>query len=251
MKDTTALSVGRAFLGAATLASGILQLVIGAFVRLVPKLPAWVPAPSALAYVVGVVLIVTGLRILLDRTARAAATLLAAMLVFDVLFLYLPQMIATPGVDRPFLRGYMWTNPLKCLALLGGAAILMGRIPIGAVFLSVFLIVCGLPHFVYADFVLTLVPSWIPPGQRFWTWFTGVALIAGGVGILVPRTARLAAMMSALMIFLWVLLLHIPRALAGPQHAFETAGIFEALALSGVALLVAGNRPGTVAEPRA
>jgi uncharacterized membrane protein YphA (DoxX/SURF4 family) len=81
--------------------------------------------------------------------------------------------------------------------------------------------------------------------------FFGVALIAGGVGILVPRTARLAATMSALMIFLWVLLLHIPRAFAGPQHAFETAGIFEALALSGVALLVAGSRPGAVAGPRA
>jgi hypothetical protein len=44
------------------------------------------------------------------------------------------------------------------------------------------------------------------------------------------------------MIFLWVLLLHIPRALAGPNHANETAGIFEALAISGVALLVAGTR---------
>jgi predicted oxidoreductase len=41
------------------------------------------------------------------------------------------------------------------------------------------------------------------------------------------------------MIFLWVLLLHIPRALMEANHANETAGVFEALALSGVALLVA------------
>jgi uncharacterized membrane protein YphA (DoxX/SURF4 family) len=86
------------------------------------------------------------------------------------------------------------------------------------------------------------VPAWIPPGQRFWTYITGAALIAGGSGILIPRTARLAATLSAVMIFLWVLLLHIPRAIAGPQHVFETAGVFEALALSGVALIVAGTR---------
>ncbi len=46
------------------------------------------------------------------------------------------------------------------------------------------------------------------------------------------------------MIFLWVLLLHIPRALAGPNHANETAGVFEALAISGVALIVAGTPAG-------
>jgi hypothetical protein len=50
------------------------------------------------------------------------------------------------------------------------------------------------------------------------------------------------------MIFLWVLLLHVPRSIAGPQHAFETAGAFEALALSGVALLVAATR-GTSPAP--
>lgn len=157
-------------------------------------------------------------------------------------------MVANPDIDRPLLRGFMWTNPLKCLALIGGAALLVGRggfigrlAPAGAVFLAVFLVVCGLQHFVYADFVVALVPSWIPPGQRFWTYFTGLALVAGGVGILVPRTARRAASLSALMIFLWVLLLHIPRAVEGPQHVFETAGIFEALALSGVALIVAGQ----------
>ena len=108
-------------------------------------------------------------------------------------------------------------------------------------FLAFFLLVCGVQHFVYARFVAELVPSWIPP-QLFWTYLTGVALIAGGAGMLLPRTARLAGAMSALMIFLWVLLLHIPRTIMLPEHAFETAGAFEALALSGVALIVASTR---------
>ena len=255
---TSALSLGRSFFGLATLASGVLQLVTGDFVRLVPKLPAWVPAHSTWAYLVGVVLVAIGLAILSGRTARIAASVLGAMILAEVLLLYMPQMVVNPVIDRPFLRGFMWTNPLKALALVGGAAILVGRSlgeargisplvrsigrlePLGAVFLAIFLVVCGMQHFVYRDFVTGMVPSWIP-GQRFWTYFTGVALIAGGAGILVRPTVRLAATLSALMIFLWVLLLHIPRALAGPNHANETAGVFEALAISGVALLVAGT----------
>jgi uncharacterized membrane protein YphA (DoxX/SURF4 family) len=250
--------VGRVFFGLATFASGVLQLVIGDFVRLVPKLPSWVPATPAWACLVGVVLVVLGLAILSGRRTRPASSLLGAMILLDVVLLYAPQMVWNPGIDHPFLRGFMWTNPLKALALVGGAAMIaalpgedrplaalvrrFARLgPLGAWFLAIFLFVCGTQHFAYADFVTSLVPAWIP-APRFWTYFAGVALMAGGVGILVPRTSRLAAALSALMIFLWVLLLHIPRALAGPNHANETAGVFEALALSGVALIVAGTR---------
>jgi len=259
MPATAALALGRSFFGVATMASGVLQLATGDFVRLVPALPAWIPAHSTWACLLGVALVATGLAILSGRMARTAASVLGIMILAVVLLLYLPQMVVNPVVDRPFLRGFMWTNPLKALALVGGAAILVGSSPDegrplsalvrrfgrleprGSVFLAIFLVVCGMQHFVYSDFVTVLVPSWIP-GQRLWTYFTGVALIAGGAGILVPVTARLAASLSALMIFLWVLLLHIPRALAGPQHAGEAAGVFEALALSGEALMVAGTR---------
>jgi uncharacterized membrane protein len=248
------LSLGRVFFGVATLASGVLQLVAGEFVRIVRAVPGWGPTPSAWARLAGVVLVALGLAILSGRMARAAAAVLGAMIAV-ALVLALPQMIVNPVVDRPFFRGFMWTNPLKALALIGGAAILAGRLPgeerpwpalvrafarlekRAAVLLAVFLIVCGVQHFVYVDFVQTLVPSWIA-GPRGWTYFTGVALVAGGTGILVPRAARLAGTLSAVMIFLWVLLLHIPRALAGPNHVGETAGVFEALAMSGVALMV-------------
>jgi uncharacterized membrane protein len=115
--------------------------------------------------------------------------------------------------------------------------------PYGAAFLAAFLLICGIQHFVYVDFVTEMVPAFMP-ARRFWAYFTGVALCSGAVGMLIPRTARLAATLSGIMIFLWVLLLHIPRSLALPQHAFETAGIFEALALSGVAFMVSATRKG-------
>jgi uncharacterized membrane protein len=227
-------TLGRIFFSIAVVASGVLQLVTADFVRLVPPLPAWIPSHSFWAYLVGVVLIIVGVAIGTGRRARWAAAVLGAMILLSFLFLQLPLAATDP------FAGFMWTNPCKALALLGGVILLAGSrklMPLGPLFLGGFLLLGGIQHFVYADFVAKLVPAWIP-GTRFWVYLTGVALIAGGVGILLPKTQRLAATMSGIMIFLWVVLLHVPRAI-GMHSAAETAGIFEALALSGVAFMLA------------
>jgi uncharacterized membrane protein len=262
--------VGRLFFGLALVGSGLLQLIRQDFVRHVPKLPPWVVQPGMWAGISGALLVVAGLAIMVDRKRRLAAIVVAALF-FLVLLLYLPGLWANPGA------GFMWTNPCKTLALLGTAILLVampqrwnpasgrvdeigvgktlslsgGRVPpLSAALFGVFLVVCGVQHFVYVDFVVTLVPAWLP-GLRFWAYFTGVALIAGGIGVNFPRTARLAATLSGVMIFLWVVLLHIPRAVAGWPEAFETAGIFEAIALSGAAFLlvdVGARRPSQVVQ---
>ena len=67
--------------------------------------------------------------------------------------------------------------------------------------------------------------------------------------MLVPKTARLAALMSGIMMFLWVVLLHIPRALADPGDVGETSGVFEALALSGAAFILADRRREQLRHP--
>jgi uncharacterized membrane protein YphA (DoxX/SURF4 family) len=249
-------TLGRTFYGLGVLGTGLLQIVIGAFARLVPA-PAWLPAQKPLAYLTGAVLVALGVGIVSGRLPRTAATVLGAMILAMVVFLW-PTTFFNPDIDRPLLRGFMYTNMFKMLALVGGAAMIADLWPdvmrglpghgiarwqhLGPASLAVFLFVCGFQHFAYRAFVDGMVPAWVPPSQRFWTLFTGTALMAGGIGLLVPRVARLAATLSALMIFLWVLMLHIPRAIQEPAHAFETAGVLEALALSGVALLVAATR---------
>lgn len=245
-------TLGRIFFAVSMVALGIRQLLTGEFVRLVPPLPAWLPWHPLWPYVTGAVLIGAGAAILLGRKAHMAALALGAMVLFAFLFLHLPLAATDPRV------GFMWTNPVKALAMLGGVILLAaslppdaGRssslgwgssklLPLGILFLSGFLILGGVQHFVYAAFVARLVPAWIP-GPYFWVYFTGVALVAGGVGMLVPRTARMAALMSGIMMFLWVVLLHIPRALADLGDIGETSGVFEALALSGAAFILSGR----------
>jgi uncharacterized membrane protein len=242
-------------------AFGILQLVFGRFVRLVPPLPPWVPWPSFWACLIGAALVLAGVAIATGRGAREALAGVGALLVLSILFLHLPKIATNPGV------GAMWTNPCKALALLGGVILVAGALPgaqadrspalarlfrraapLSPLFLALFLILAGIQHFVYQDFVATLVPAWIP-GARYWVYLTGLALIAGGVGILVLKAAPLAATLVGIMIFLWVLLLHIPRAMTDPHPPGETAGVFEALALSGAAFILADRRPRAAATP--
>jgi uncharacterized membrane protein len=151
----------------------------------------------------------------------------------------------------------------KSLALFGGAFAVAGSLPreggytggfsgimnskdgfiyLGRYCLGIFMILAGIQHFIYADFVATLVPTWIP-GHYFWTYFAGIALIAGGAGLILPQPARLAATLTGLMIFLWLVLLHIPRAMAaaGPQIRNEWTAVFEALSFSGIAFVLAAS----------
>jgi uncharacterized membrane protein len=243
------LEIGRTFYAIGIIAFGIQHLVYGAFVtRVVPKLPAWIPGQTALAYLVGAILIVAGLAIAFRVRLRAAATVLAGLLIVSIATLYLPPLVA-----NPFQGGFI-TNAFKAVALCGGALVvvqiaerdapregLLARgARIGRFLLAAFLIVAGVQHFLYSQFVATLVPAWIPPSQLFWTYVAGVALVVGGAGIIIPRTTRLAAMLVGVMIFLWVPLLHIPRALVDLNNSNETTAVFEALAMSGIAFMIGG-----------
>jgi uncharacterized membrane protein len=247
--------VGRFFVAIAMVVFGAQHFVYLDFVtRVFPELPSWIPAHAYLAGVFGALLLASGAAIMVGKTARPAALLLGAIIFSSFALLYLPRLITNPP------NGGLWTSAGKALALSGGSFLVAGSlsikwdspanalasavtalarfIPLGRFFLAAFLILCGIEHFIYVEFVTSLVPSWIPGGV-FWTYFTGVALIAGGVGISVPLTSRLAGGLTGLMIFLWVLLVHIPRAMANLSDSNETTAVFEALAFSGVAFLIA------------
>lgn len=229
--------IGRQFLGLAVAGSGLMQIINADFVRLVAK-PAWLPEPQIFAVGAGSALLAIGAAILCAYRLRAAALALAGLLTVAFL-LKIPEILANPGA------GFVWTNPAKVLALTGGALLLAATSGRGAVVgavasLAVFLLICGAQHIAYAPFVDGLVPAWIPPNPRFWTIFTAIALLVGGAGVLLPKTRPPAALLVGVMILLWVLLLHIPRSVT-MRSAFELAGVFEALALTGVAWLVASG----------
>jgi len=59
-----------------------------------------------------------------------------------------------------------------------------------AVVLGAFITVAGLAHFVAPAFFDDIVPPWLPPGERFWTYASGVAELVVGPMLLIPRWRR-------------------------------------------------------------
>ncbi len=234
---------GRYCFGAAVAASGLMQLLTGSLVRLVDKMPSWLGPSGALSSTTGILMLLIGAAILSGYRAKTAALLFGALILGAFLVKGLPDILSNPGA------GYLWTNPAKMLALFGGAMLLGERGEkwpwLAPALLGIFLLICGAQHFVYAGFVDGLVPAWIPPSQRFWTLFAAVALLAGGVGVILPRTRRIAGLWSGGMIFSWVFLVHLPLALKATP---EFAGVFEALALAGTCWLVAEPPRGAASD---
>ena len=230
------LQSGRYLFALAMIAFGIQQLIIGRFIM--TRVTTTVGG-TATAYFMGATLIVAGILIVLQKNVKWAVNSIAVIILLWAVVPHIPGVLA----DRNL--GGEWTNFFKALSLLAGTFLLLDSdkksnarnqttVLTTRIIFGVFLIICGIQHFLFVNFVNALVPSWIPPNPTFWTYFAGGALLAGGVGLLIPQTAQLAATLSGIMILTWFFVLHVPRALADPKNAGEWTGCCESLALSGV-----------------
>jgi len=108
------------------------------------------------------------------------------------------------------------------------------------------LIPFGLAHFVYLKETVVLVPGWLP-WPVFWAYFTGVAFIATGVAMLIGVYARLAAILSALQLSVFALLVWAPHVAAGHLSAFQWGEAVVTVALTAAAWVVVAYADGSAA----
>ena len=246
--------VGRTFFGLALLGLGAEHFVFRQFVTgRAPAWPAGVPGELPWVYGWGAVVMLVGAAVLSRRWGRPAALGLG-VLVFAWAFLR-----DIPVVMADSLIGGSWTTAGKALVFFGGSFAVAATLPplqratpggwrrfanetdgfvrLGQYCLAVFLILCGLQHFKFLAFVATLIPAWFPGNAVLWSQFAGVLLLTFGVGLLFSRTAELAALLTGLMIFSWVWIVHLPRVRTSVSDGIA---VFEALAFSGLAFVIAG-----------
>jgi uncharacterized membrane protein len=69
--------------------------------------------------------------------------------------------------------------------------------------MGVFVLLAGVQHFVNPTFFDDIVPPWLPPGERFWTYVSGVAELVIGAMLLIPRYRRHGAL-AAIALFIAV-----------------------------------------------
>jgi uncharacterized membrane protein len=255
---TTALinKFGRLCFAISMIAFGAFHFIAGDFTT--GRAPVWpdtIPGKLVWAYVSGIVFILTGLGIMLSKKNAWTLIMLSALMIFVWAFLrYVPILGAN----------LQWGSELTCagkaLALFGGTFAVAASLQdgqeytkksirnqpdsfmlMGSVCLGIFMIIGGIEHFIFVDFVLMLMPTWIP-GSLFWVYFAGVALIAGGLGMMIGKTAYLAAALSGTMIFMWFVTLHIPRAVSAGNDMNEWIAVSESLAFSGIAFVLVKKR---------
>jgi len=92
-------SFPRFFIGVPSVFYGVQHLLHPAYVPGVPlqKLtPEWIQGRIMLSYFVGVVLILAGVCLLVNRKARVAATLLALTILLTIAWVYVPMLYAAP-----------------------------------------------------------------------------------------------------------------------------------------------------------
>jgi uncharacterized membrane protein len=227
--------IGRAAWGLALAAIGGDLVVARDFVPELFPAPAWLPARAVLACAVGGVLVVLGLAIAADRRTRTAARIAAAIVGFAAIGLHLPVLLG-------HLRsGGEWTCAFEVLAIAaGGAMIAVPDHPdLGRYAYAISLPIFGVLHFVYRDYVASVIPAWLP-GHMFWAYATGVMHLAAGFAMLTGVCGRLAAVLAGAMFGSWVVILHLPRAIAAGTERAEWTSLFVALAMCGGAWLIAG-----------
>ena len=226
--------VGRILFAIAMAEFGI-QYLLHAIMRGPTLGPPFSPVHPFWGYFTAVVLIVAAVGIVTGTQTRCVAILLAITLLLRALIVYAPKIAAHPHDPGP------WTSGFEILAMCGAALVISG-IAIGPArwLFAISLVVFGTQHFLYAKFVATLVPSWIP-GHLFWAYFVGAAFVAAALSIAIEKYARLAATLLGLMFFLWVISLHLPRVAAAVHNGDEWTSAFVALAMCGGSWVLAGT----------
>ena len=187
---------------------------------LMPIVPKWLPAPLFWTYFVGAALLAAAISFIVWRHVRWSATLLALLFVIIVATIDLPNLPARAH-ERLF-----WTLTVRELAFAGGAMVLAGSvwphgstagtalIRFGRGIVAPTFVFYGIQHFLFPRFVPgvpleKLIPAWIP-APTVLAYLIGITLLFAGIGLLIQRTVRIAAVGSGVVLLLLTAFFYVP-----------------------------------------
>jgi uncharacterized membrane protein len=219
--------------------------------------PSHFPFRTLLAFVAGVFLVFAGAAIQSRRTVARGGAALAVFYGLFVVLLLDGRLMLTHYAEY----GIYEELSMQLAIALGGLIIYAASGEIDAtrsasltrlcqLVFGVCALIWGGAHFVYMNMTAPLVPKWLPPGQVFWGYFTGVCFIAAGLAILTGVKARLAATLLTVMIAIFGLLANDRILLTGLSSHFNWSECALNLSLTGVAWIVADSQPRRATSSR-
>ena len=231
-------NIGRVFFGVSIAALGVSTIYYHDFPYfLVPPKHSWLNDHVFIIYLCGALLLLAGAAIALGRRTVPVALVLGTVFLLVFLFYFVPyELVSSPN----HLHFGDWENSAKELALGAGAFVMAGR-RVGFVLYSLTIISFGVDHWLYAHEAVGYMPVWVGHPVT-WLYITGTALLGAGLAILLNFRVRLFATLLGAMIFIWVIILHIPYTVASniAVDGGELVSAFLALACCGIAFAIAG-----------
>jgi hypothetical protein len=193
-----------------------------------------IPHAEILLYLTSALSIAGGVAIQWPRTAHAGALALA---VFNLLFvlLWLPHY-----VQKPLAFDYVPAISEQVSMLCGALIVYGGRFTrIGYYGFGICVIFFALAQVVYLQYTASLVPTWIPPGQIFWTNATTLFFALAAIALLCGRVAQLASRLLTAMVVGFGLLVWVPACVSHPQKLSNWTEIATNFGIAGAAWIVA------------
>ena len=182
--------------------------------------PRWLPGAMFWTYFFGVALLAAAVSFIVWRGVRWSASLLAVFFLIIVATVDLPNL--PPNVhDRMF-----WILTVRETCFAAGAMVLAGSVwPRGRlagrvlVMLGRFIVACtfvfyAVEHFLHSRNVPgvpleKMIPAWVP-APTLLAYFVGAVLLVAGVGLMVPRTRRIASAGAGVVLVLLVVFFYVP-----------------------------------------
>ena len=161
--------------------------------------------------------------------------------------LWLPRVIGFPRIFGTWL-GFAEQFALVAAGLVvyaflapRNAVWAMRTSQIGRFLFGICVVVFGLAHFFALPQTASMVPNWLPPGQKFWAIATGVAFLLAASAMLSGIRAVLASRLLTAMLITFGALVWAPSLFAHPGAHMVWAGNAINLALTGAAWAVADS----------
>jgi hypothetical protein len=245
--------LGIRFYGMGAIALGVVGIVWGDFALQWQPVAAWFPGRTVLAYLFAAALLLGGVCLNDLSLAKGrrytvyGAAALTALYSAVVVFMHVPLIFQQPNSFA------VWSGAAEQVSLVAGGLAAYANLtwetngapagsPLGktaVTLMGVCLLIFGVAHFIYLDFTASLVPAWLPGGQKFWAAATGIGHLAAGIAFLTGVRARLAAYAVTAMFGSFSILVHLPLILTAPTAHMSWVINAINLALTGAAWAVA------------
>jgi uncharacterized membrane protein len=197
---------------------------------LAPAVPHWLPWHVFWVYFFGTALLAAAISLIAWTCVRWSAPLLTAFFFIIVLTLDVPGIPALPH-DRFFwiltVRETCFGAGMLVLAASAWGRDVLARL--GRELVALVMIFYAIEHFLHPHHVCgvpleKMTPAWWPAPVLL-AYLVGIALLAGGVGLLFARTARIAAAGSGLVLVVLTAVFYVPIFLTETHTPLAVEGL--------------------------